>query len=66
MLAYREKLHEVMDGIKMCGSKMKTACLFIDFFIHDVLDYTVLNNNRNNFVKTLETFEVYEVINTVI
>jgi hypothetical protein len=52
MQTYREKLDEVMDGLKMCGSKMKTAGQFIDYFIHDVLDYTVLNNKRNNFVKS--------------
>ena len=41
---YRKKVNNIFEGLKTCGSKMKTAGQFIDFFIHDVLDYSVLNN----------------------
>ena len=43
-----------------------TAGQFIDYFIHDVLDYTVLNNEQNNFIKVSEVFEISEVLNIVI
>ena len=42
-----------------------TAGLFIDYFIHDVLDYTVLNNKQNNFTKKSEIFETSDVLNIV-
>ena len=46
--------------------KMKTAGQFIDFFIHDVLDYSVLNNLQNNFQKIPECFEIRDVLTTVL
>ena len=45
---------------------MKTASQFIDFFIHDVLDYSVLFNKSKNFIKTEDNFDILEVITTVI
>jgi signal transduction histidine kinase len=45
---------------------MMTAGKFIDYFIHDVLDYSVLNNESNNFIKVMECFEIREVIKIVI
>ena len=45
---------------------MKTAGQFIDFFIHDVLDYSVLNNQSKNFIKSPECFEIREAITTVV
>ena len=39
------KLIEIYTGLQNCGKKMTAACDFIDFFVHDILDYTILNNN---------------------
>ena len=43
-----------------------TAGLFIDYFIHDVLDYSVLSNETNKFIKVNECFEIKEAISIVI
>ena len=43
-----------------------TSGQFIDYFIHDVLDYTVLNNKQNKFFKKSEVFETSSVLNIVI
>lgn len=59
---YRDKMNEMIDGINQCGSKLMTAGQFIDFFIHDVLDYSVLNSESKNFIKINEVFEIKEVI----
>ena len=45
---------------------MMVAGQFIDFFIHDVLDYSVLNNSSKQFIKTNEVFETKEAISNVI
>ena len=33
----------IFEGVDGCARKMKHACKFIDFFIGDILDYSVLN-----------------------
>jgi CheY-like chemotaxis protein len=30
---------------------MSNSCKFIDFFVHDILDYTILNKDSKNFIK---------------
>jgi len=32
---------------------MVSATKFIDFFVHDMLDYTILNNAEKNFIKNI-------------
>ena len=59
-------MSQIITGLNQCGSKIRTAGSFIDFFIHDVLDYSVLNNESNNFIKVFESFEIREVIKIVI
>lgn len=45
---------------------MHSAVKFIDYFVHDILDYTILNQEEKNFTKNLAVFEVKEAINEVI
>ena len=44
-----EKLKKVYVGLKTCGKKMTSASKFIDFFVHDILDYTILNKEEAKF-----------------
>ena len=37
---------------------MGSACKFIDFFVHDILDYTLLNKESKNFMKDKKTFDI--------
>ena len=32
---------------------MSSATKFIDFFVHDMLDYTILNKDDKNFIKNI-------------
>ena len=45
---------------------MASATKFIDFFIHDILDYTILNEGSKNFTKNLHVFNVKHAINEII
>jgi hypothetical protein len=47
----KEKLDKIQIGLERCSTKMSSACKFIDFFVHDVLDYTILNKDSKNFIK---------------
>jgi hypothetical protein len=53
-------------GIETCGSKIISATKFIDFFVHDILDYTLLNQDSNKFTKDITTFNVKECIEEII
>lgn len=34
----KDKLTKINEGLERCSTKMASACKFIDFFVHDVLD----------------------------
>lgn len=38
----------------------------IDYFVHDILDYTVLKGKKENFTKNIEIFDVKEAIDQVV
>ena len=48
---------------------MASATNFIDFFVHDILDYTILNKDEKNFKKNISIFNiksaVYEILDTL-
>ena len=44
---------------------MSSACKFIDFFVHDILDYTLLNKESKNFMKDKKTFDVAVAIKEI-
>ena len=39
---------------------MTSATKFIDFFVHDILDYTILNKDQKNFIKDQTIFDIRE------
>ena len=41
----KNKLIKINSGLQKCGKKITSAAKFIDFFVHDILDYTILNKN---------------------
>ena len=38
------ELKKIFQGLRTCGHKMTSSSQFIDYFVHDILDYTVLTN----------------------
>ena len=45
---------------------MASATKFIDFFIHDILDYSILNEGSKNFKKNISVFNVKHAISEII
>jgi hypothetical protein len=41
---------------------MDRAARFIDFFVHDILDYAILNKKEKNFQKELTIFDIKEAL----
>lgn len=56
----------VYNGLQCCSQKIASACKFVDFFVHDMLDYSVLQNNEHNFVRDCKNFDIREGINEII
>ena len=44
---------------------MKSSSKFIDYFVHDMLDYTILTNKSQNFIKDITRFELKECIQEI-
>lgn len=45
--------------------KVETGAKFIDFFVHDILDFSVLNNSSKNFNKNMKIFDIREAIGEI-
>ena len=61
-----DKLKAIFEGIRYSGSKMTSAAKFIDHFVHDILDYTILNNDSKNFIKDLSIFDVRKAVKEIL
>ena len=44
---------------------MKSSAKFIDYFVHDMLDYTILTNKSQNFIKDISPFDLEECIQEI-
>ena len=44
---------------------MFSATKFIDYFVHDILDYTILNKQEKNFTKKLVVADIREAIKEI-
>ena len=58
-----EKIHE---GLKISTKKIVCASKFIDYFVHDMLDYTILNKEDKNFMKTINSFDIRHAIKEIV
>ena len=46
-----DEIETIFKEIEKCARKMKNASKYIDFFVGDILDYSVLNKADENFKK---------------
>ena len=44
---------------------MASATKFIDFFVHDILDYTLLSKNDKNFTKNITVFDMKTAVDEI-
>jgi hypothetical protein len=45
----KHRIAQVIGEIKECRKKIKNSSEFVDFFIHDILDYSVINKKESTF-----------------
>ena len=57
---------DIYEGLVQAGEKCTSASKFIDFFIHDILDYTLLNKKETNFSKSCVPFNIKLAIKEIL
>ena len=62
LLKLSKILTNTYDEMKDSSRRMGNAAKFIDFFVHDILDYAVLKGKRSNFAKNIKVFNIKESI----
>ena len=60
------EIEAIFDEIGNCSRKMNHYTKFIDFFVGDILDFSVLNEASSNFKKHFKTFDIRKAITTVV
>jgi hypothetical protein len=60
-----KSLENFKKGMQESCSKMFSASKFIDYFVHDILDYTILNKDAKNFIKNPKSFDIREAIDEI-
>jgi signal transduction histidine kinase len=62
----RKDLFKIFKGLQGCGKKIINAAKFIDYFVNDILDYTLLNKEGRNFIKNMCVFNIHEAVVQII
>lgn len=52
--------------LKAACNKTETGAKFIDFFVHDILDFSVLNNNGKNFTKVSKVCDIRNAVDEIV
>ena len=65
MILLKNKLELINAGIGVNVNKMQNCVKLIDYFVHDMLDYTILQNDNENFIKDIAPFEISECIDQI-
>ena len=52
-------------SLSKCNKKIASATKFIDFFVHDILDYTILNKNERIFTKNTVIFDINDAVSEI-
>ena len=65
MKQFLEKIQKIYNGLQSSSFKMNSAAKLIDFFVHDILDYTILQTTIENFKKNCEVFDIREALQEI-
>ena len=50
----------------MSSVKIESATKFVDFFVHDILDFSILNKEVSKFNQNITVFNVKEAVDEII
>ena len=55
-----------VEGLINVRRKISQSTKFIDYFVHDMLDYSILNNKVKNFIKEISQFDTIMALEEVV
>ena len=61
-----DKIVSIYSNLSVSTRKLDSASKFIDFFVHDILDYTLLSKEDRNFQKNCSVCDVKEAVNEIV
>lgn len=61
-----KEFKHLSDKLTESGRKLSSASKFLDFFVHDILDYTMLNKDETEFHKKIENFNIREAVDEIL
>ena len=64
--AAMKAMTSILGGIEQCCDKIFSAGCFIDFFVHDILDYTLLSKEQTKFHKDITKFDIREAVTQIV
>ena len=59
-------LKNIHMGMNICGNKIISATKFIDYFVHDILDYTMINKDSTKFIKDNSVFDIRSCVDEIL
>lgn len=59
-------LRKLYKQLRQTGFKIKTSTKFIDYFVHDILDFSILNQKSKNFTKINSVFNIKESVSEIV
>lgn len=66
MIKIFEMLMNSVGNVRDTSRKLVGLAQYIDFFIHDMLDFGILSEKSENFTKTLEVFDIRAAFDEVV
>jgi hypothetical protein len=55
-----------LKGLFKCSKKIDSSVKFVDFFVHDILDYSMLNKKQENFLRDLVIVDIRTAIKEIL
>lgn len=59
------KLKSIYSSLKECICKIQQSAKFIDYFAHDILDYSILHKDSTRFRKQMQVFDIRKAVTEI-
>lgn len=60
-----DHLARVSKSLGTTSKKLSQSVKFIDYFVHDILDFAIIRKDESKFTKDVKLFDLREAINEI-
>ena len=61
-----ERVKKISECINVSSSKLSQSVKFIDYFVHDILDFSILRKDDEKFVKDITIFDIESSVQEIL